>query len=107
MKIKVSKTFCSYINKVAKETGKRFSARFIAVSEAQYNLRCGNIFDAYDYGDYNFENNTASVIAVNYPPEFYACDRLLTTKELTQEFRRRQVTTEPELRRMIVDMLEI
>lgn len=105
MNIQVSKTFANFINKTAKEMGFRCKARVIDIPAHGYTFITG--VDLWD-GECDYSGNGMyKVILVEYPYEYYACSRHLTTYELTTEFRKRGVKTVEELKDMLYDMLAI
>lgn len=106
MNIQVSKVFAKFINKTAKEMGFEAHAEVIALRSSAYTFATGT--DRWDGEcDYDWEHDTYRVIEVSYPYDFYATRKFLTTYELNQEFKRRGVKTEDELKEMLRDMLEI
>ena len=106
MNIQVSKVFANFINKTAKEMGFEAHAEVIALRSSAYTFATGT--DRWDGEcDYSPKTDTYRVIEVSYPYDFYATRKFLTTSELNQEFRRRGVKTEDELKEMLRDMLEI
>ena len=106
MNIAVTKTFANFINKTAKEMGFEAHAEVIAIPTTAYEFCTGtSLWDAGDDIDYN--THTCRVIEVSYPYDFYATRKMLTTYELTREFRSRGVKTVEELKDMLRDMLEI
>lgn len=82
-------------------------ARVATFNSTQYGFYVGDTFEAEDYGDYDWTKGTFKAIVVIYPDNFYANPRYLTTKELTKEANRRNVTTEDELKEMLKHMIEI
>lgn len=109
MKIKVSKVFADFINKTANELGFSAEASVQRMSERGYVLNVGMAaqLDADDYGDYDWAEDEYKVIRVVYPAEYYACPQYLTTKSLTDEYRRRGVSTIDELKLMLKDILSV
>lgn len=110
MKIKVSKVFANYINKCAEEMGFKADASVETMSENQYRFCVGNVFEAMDNGDYDMDDegrNVFKVITINYPYDYYAPTKYLTTKRLLNEWRRRNGSSEQDLREMIRELCEI
>ena len=105
MKIAATKVFADFVNKTAAETGKRFHAYPVKLSEREYNFLAGDSWDAVYYGD--FIGGAFRAICITYPANYYACSRYVSTKELCNEFRRRGVRDVAGLREMIVDLFEI
>ena len=81
-------------------------AEIVEMSDRQYGLCVGDIFDAYDYRDYTPAGNFKAIM-ISYPGDYYACPQYLSTKALVNEFRGRGVKTLDELKEMLRDMLEI
>ena len=106
MNVAVSKVFASFINKTAKELGFKAHAEVVEMSDRQYQLSVGDIYDACDYRDYTGAGNLKAIM-VTYPDDYYACPQYLSTKTLVNEFRGRGVKTLDELKEMLRDMLEI
>ena len=106
MNIAVTKVFASFINKTAKEMGFKAYAEVVEMSDRQYQLCVGDIYDAYDYRDYTGAGNLKAIM-VCYPDDYYACPHYLSTKTLVREFKRRGIRTLDELKDMLKDMLEI
>jgi hypothetical protein len=105
MVIKVSKVFAKFINATAKELGFKCKASVITIPAHGYTFITG--VDLWD-GECDYAGNGMyKVIYVEYPYEYYACARHLTTYELVREFRQRGVKTVEELKEMLRDMLEI
>ena len=107
LQIKVSQPFARYINETAKELGFRVEAAVEQFTRQQYLLSAGEPEDAEAYGDYVPANGLYKAIVLAYPQNFYAAPRHLTTKRLLDEFRRRRVGNEQELKRMLRDLCEI
>lgn len=107
MKIKVSKVFADYINKVAKKAGFEVFARVVKLTENEYRYYVGYPYDADYYGDYNWNTGKYSAIALEYPWDYYAPTRYLSTRELHEEFERQHVRDVTSLDAMIRDICEI
>ena len=108
MRIQVSKTFASFINKTAREMGFKCMAKVIKGSVNNYTFFTGDeVADAMYYGDYNFQDGTIKVLQVVYPYEYHACEKLVTTKQLNEEYKRRGCSTLNDLKEMIRDMFEV
>ena len=106
MKIKVSKVFAKFINDTAKQLGFKCEASVVTMGERGYRLNVGDLFDAEDYGDYDWVTGEYKAIRIVYPSNYYAMARYLTTAQLSREFQRRGVTTPDALREMLRDMCE-
>lgn len=107
MKIQVTKTFCKFINDTAKEFNVKFSANFVKLNGRARELYCGDDSTWINSPDYDWDKQAFNTIRISYPADYCACDRYITTEELTKEFRRRGVKTIEHLKTMIVDMFEI
>ena len=106
MNIAVTKTFANFINKTAKALNFKAHAEVIAIPSSAYEFCTGtSLWDAGN--DYDYIARTCRVIEVSYPYDFYATRKLLTTYELTREFRKRGVKDIDGLKDMLRDMLEI
>ena len=106
MNIAVTKTFASFINKTAKALGFKCHAEVIAIPASAYAFCTG--YSRWDSEiDHDYATDTFKVIEVTYPYEYYATRKLLTTCELSEEFRRRKIETVEELQVMLRDMLEV
>ena len=103
MKVKVSKVFADFITKTVKGA----EAQVAYLTPGQYAMSCGNLVDAISYGDFDQGSGLYKAIRVSYPPEWYACSRYVSTKELTKEFRRRGVKDAEGLKEMLRYMLTI
>lgn len=105
MKIQVSKVFADFINK----TVPNVEASVRKMSENEYRMHVGSfaLWDAEQYGDYDWQTGKFKAIVVLYPDDYYACPRYITTKELDKEFKRRGVRDAEGLKSMIKDMIEI
>ena len=105
MKVKVSKVFADFINKTVKDV----EARVVKMSENQYRMNLGGfaVWDAEEFGDYDWQTGEYKAIVVVYPYDYYACPRYISTKELTKEFKRRGVRDAEGLKEMVKDMIMI
>ena len=105
MKIQVSKAFAKFINETASEKGVKLSASVVEVSPSAYGFY---IADPYLNGyDYNSKKDVYKALYIEYPTEYYARPRYVTTRELNAEFTRLGVTGVDGLKNMIVDMFAI
>lgn len=109
MKVKVSKTFAAFINRVAKELGFKCEASVVSMAERGYRLNLGldAAFDAEENGDFNWTTGEYKAIRIAYPSDYYAMSRYITTAQLTREFRRCHVTDETGLKDMVRTLCEI
>lgn len=108
MRIQVSKTFASFINKTARELGFKCFAEVVKCPARYYEFRTGDsLLDAMDWGDYDWENIDAKVLMITYPAEYYACEKFVTTRQLNKEYKDRGVESLQDLKGMIRDLFEI
>ena len=105
MKIQVSKVFADFINKTV--TNVEASVRKMSENEYRMNVGSFGLWDAEQYGDYDWQTGKYKAIVILYPDDYYACPRYITTKELDKEFKRRGVKDAEGLKSMIKDMIEI
>lgn len=90
--------------------GFKAEASVVTMSENKYGYCVGNVYDAMDYGDYDFDNDgryTFKAIAIEYPSDYYAMTKYVSTIELLNEWRRRNGKTEQDCREMIREICEI
>lgn len=108
MQIRATKTFCNYINKVAKQQGKSFRAELVKLSSNQRSLLT-SIYDNWecDEQDYDLGDGKYRTIKICYPEDYYCEPRYYKTYDLVLEFKRLNVETLEQLDNMIVDMFEI
>lgn len=106
MYIQVSKVFARFINEAAKLRGFSVRASVIEVTETFYKWNV-DIFGPRDDRDYNWATGKYKVIAVEYPGEYYAPVRYLSTDELIKEARAANVRTIEGARDMLQDLLSI
>lgn len=110
MKLKCTKVFANLLNKWREEL-RIESARLVTMSAEAYERNVDyNIFNAVDYGDTDYDEEgrmIAKAIRIDYPCEYYAMPRFLTTKELVTEWRRMKGQTMDDLKRIIKNMIEI
>ena len=108
MKVKVSKVFADYLNKLAKQGVLDIDhAEVRTFSECGYTLNVGDPWDAEQYGDYDYNNDEYKAIVVVYPDEYYALPKYLSTELLTTTFNWFKVTNEEELKEMLKDLINI
>lgn len=105
MKLAATKVFASYINKVAKK--KNIKAKAVFQKVGFHELNQDAVFDADNYGDVDYSNNTVKVIKILYPDEYYACPQIITTSSINNEAKRRKVKTPEALEELIADLIEI
>jgi hypothetical protein len=101
MKIKVTKVFAKFIE--ANCAG--LSAEVVKMSGDAYGYYVGSIWDAGD--DYDPATGKFKAICVNYPPEWYASPRYISTAQIVAEFHRNNITTAAGLVAMLNDWLQV
>lgn len=89
MKIASTQAMATLLNKMAKKLDKTdIHFRYITLTPEVYKRYVDiEIYNAYDNGDYNWKTGKLRAIEVEYPDEYYACNRYLTTQELSRIFR--------------------
>lgn len=107
MKIGTTKVFADFMNKAAEKAGVRFHARRVVLTENNFRMLTGSDMWDSENWPYHAAGGGCSAIAVEYPPEYYACMRYISARELVREFRRRSVRDLAGLESMIIDMCEI
>lgn len=101
MKVKVTKVFAKFI-----ETNcAGLSAEVVEMSHDAYSYYVGSIWDAGD--DYDPATGKYKAICVNYPTEFYASPRYISTAQILAEFHRYNVISVAGLVAMLNDWLQI
>ena len=106
MYVQVSKTFAAFINRTAKQKGFKARAEVVEVSENFYKWNV-DIFGPRDDRDFNWKTGKYKVIAVEYPGEYYAPVRYLSTDELINEARAAGVHDLASCQDMIYNLLAI
>lgn len=111
MKIASTKTMATLLNKIAKEMGitdRHF--RYITVSPEVYQRYIDlDIYNAEDYGDYNWQTGKIRAIEVEYPSEYYANNNYLTTKDLNRIFKRYKssIKNADDFAKKVIEEMEI
>ena len=105
MKIQVSRPFAKFINETVNEMGVKLTASVVEISPRAYGFYVGDTC-LNDY-DYNWKKDVFKALIIEYPAEYHACPRYVTTRELNAEFTRLRVKDANDLKNMIVDMLAI
>lgn len=105
MIIKASKVFAKFINETAKKNGLKFRASVVEFSDVLYNSMVGLYWSAYN--DYNTKTGKFKAICIEYPPEYYAPLRYVSTNELNRLFNFYGVETVEDLENMILDEFSI
>lgn len=91
MKVKVTKTMARELNKHAKNKPYRFEYRTATTDFYRHAVNY-DIYTAYDYGDYDYENGF-KYIAVIYDGELYAVNQYITTFDLVRLFDKSDTVT--------------
>lgn len=110
MRLKCTKVLASTINKWRKEL-RIESAQLVTMPIERYRMEVDyDVFSAEDYGDTDYDDEGRMIvkaIRIDYPCEYYATPRYLTTKELVTEWRRMNGRTMDDLKRIIKNIVEI
>lgn len=108
MQIRATKTFCNYINKVAKQQGKSFRADLVMMNSVQRSMMTPMYSDwEYDEQDYDYNEGRYRTIKICYPEDYYCEPRYFKTSDIVKWYKRLNVETLEQLDNMIVDMFEI
>lgn len=110
MKIASTMTMAKLLNRLAKEMNKGMSFRYITTTPEIYKAYIDmDLWDAEDYGDYNFNTGRLRAIEVEYPSEYYACNNYLTSKELNKIFKnnRGAIENADDFAKVVVEAMEI
>ena len=87
MKIKTTKTLCKFLSEKLKEheTTKNYTLTHEQLTKDFFSWQVD--MDYYNHTiDYNYNNNKFNVFKISYPLDYYACDKYITTKDLTKIF---------------------
>ena len=106
MYVQVSKTFAAFINKTAKQKGFKALATVVELTERQYQINV-NFWGPSSDRDFNWITGKYKVIAVEYPADYYAPVRYLSTDELISEARAAGVHDLASCQDMIYNLLAI
>ena len=104
MQIKVSKVFAKFINETAKENGLRFKATIELIKPKFYTFYTGS-YPCYE--DFDFKAERFKTLCISYPADYYANEVYLSTDQIINEFRKRNIKTLEDLKQMILDLFEI
>ena len=88
MLVKATKTMVNEIKKAIKDdsTFKDYSITLEKFSDRQFRWYVD--IDGYKHEtDYNYKDNTFNVIKIEYPYNYYACNKYITTRDLVKIFR--------------------
>ncbi len=102
MQVKATKVLAKELNK---RIGK-YNIECVKMTERQYRNYVDIDFWSHE-NDYNCVDNTYSVIVVEYPSNYYACNNYLTTNDLLRVFRKLQDKTLDNFARAIFNEIEI
>lgn len=79
IKVKASNTLAKVLNEAFKNKG--YDISLTKMSEYNYSMMVDyNIFNHDE--DFDYKTNLFKVIMINYPDDYYACSKFLTTKDL-------------------------
>lgn len=85
MLVKVTKKMVKELNNALKDKPVTFDYREADVTSYRFYVN-SDVFQAYDYGDFDFNKNVFKFIACIFPEEYYAMNRYLTTYDLNKLF---------------------
>lgn len=79
MRVQVSKTLTTWLNKKFKQHNIPYKAIYTTMTGRDYDILVGDSsMDTLEY-DYNFTTGKYRVIKILYPDNYYACPQYLTT----------------------------
>lgn len=108
MKIHATKVMAKAIAKAMQEKGMKFEeCRLTSFSERGYEMNVGDIYDAYDHGDYDYTTGEYKVIQICWPWDYYAPATYLSTAELNRIFRDSHATTLDEYMNAVCDRIAV
>lgn len=108
MKIHATNVMAKAIAKAMQEKGMKFEECAIhKFSERGYALNVGDIYEAYDRGDYDYTTGEYKVIQIVWPYNYYAMPTYLTTAELNRIHRDSHATTLEEYMNAVCDKIAI
>lgn len=84
MRVKATNVMAKFLSEKLKDMG--YEIYFTKMSERAYRLSVDIDYFEHDE-DFDYKNEKYGVIVVEYPPEYYACNEYLTTKDLVKLFR--------------------
>lgn len=103
MKIKATKTMALALNKAMKNSNYKVSLE--KFTERQFALYVD--IDTYKHDiDYNIEDCTFNVLKVEYPQDYYACNRYLTTRDLVNIYKHSDKTYDGFMQQ-VIESIEI
>lgn len=82
MRIAATNKMVAALNRAAREAGKSFKFVYATMDTGAYAWNVGDIWTAYDYGDYNASTGKMRAVRVSYPCDYYAMPRYISTAEL-------------------------
>lgn len=87
MRIAATKKMVAVLNRAAVAAGKPYKFSYSTLNTGAYAWSVGDIWAAYDYGDYNSRTGKMRAVRVSYPYEYYAAPRYISTAELSSIYR--------------------
>lgn len=107
MKVRVSNVMAKYIQKLEPE----YSVSVAKVDKNTYeNITGDTVYDAWSYGD-SYLNTKGEevfkVLRINYPDEYYAMPKYLTTQMMNEEYRRHKAINNGDFDTFIKELIEI
>lgn len=86
MRIAATNKMTAALNAAARKAGKVYKFAYATMDTGAYAWNVGDIWSAYDYGDYNGKTGKMRAVRVDYPYDYYAAPRYLTTRELNAAY---------------------
>lgn len=82
MKIAATTTMTKALNDGFKRKGVGYKAKYVKYDERAYAWYVGDVYEAEEYGDFNYNTGEYRAIVIIYPDNYYACERTLSSREL-------------------------
>lgn len=102
MKLKATKTLANELNKMIDNC----NIYGVRMREREYALRVD--FDTYKHdNDFDCKTNTFGVIVVEYPSNYYACNKYITTNDLVKIWKNTNDKTINGLAKAFCEFVEI
>lgn len=102
MKLKATKTLANELNKMID----KYNIYGVRMHERDFSLRVD--LDIYKHGrDFDHKTNTFGVIVVEYPNNYYACNKYITTNDLVKIWKNTNDKTINGLAKAFCEFVEI
>ena len=102
MILKTTKTLANFLDKEAQkhEKTKNYHIYKTEMTERAYAFNVD--IDPYDHeNDYNINNNKYNVIVIEYPQNYYACNKYITTNDLHKSYNKSDKTLNGFIKKFI------